>query len=52
MTAENIDQVISQLDDIIATARREKSRAGYFAALYRKVTVKVKEGIAAGRFED
>jgi hypothetical protein len=52
MTAENIDQVISQLDDIIAAARREKSRAGYFAALYRKVTVKVKEGIAAGRFED
>ncbi len=52
MTAENIDQVINQLDDIIATTRREKSRAGYFAALYRKVTVKVKEGIAAGRFED
>lgn len=52
MTAENIDQVISQLDDVIAAARREKSRAGYFAALYRKVTARVKEGIAAGRFED
>lgn len=27
-------------------------RLGYFAALYRKVTVKVKEGILAGRFEN
>jgi hypothetical protein len=52
MTAQTIEGVITQLDDIIAIARREKSRIGYFAALYRKVTAKVKEGIAAGRFED
>lgn len=52
MTAQTIDGVIAQLDDIIGLARREKSRLGYFAALYRQVTVKVKEGIAAGRFED
>ena len=50
--ARTIDEVIAQLDDIIARSIREQSRLGYFAALYRKVTVKVKEGIAQGRFED
>lgn len=47
-----IDEVIEQLGSIIARSIREQSRLGYFAALYRKVTIKVKEGIAAGRFED
>lgn len=50
--ARTIDEVIAQLDDIIARSIREGSRLGYFAALYRKVTVKVKEGIAQGRFEN
>lgn len=50
--ARTIDEVISQLDDVIARSIRDGSRLGYFAALYRKVTVKVKEGIAQGRFED
>lgn len=52
MPAATIDEVIEQLDEVIARARRESSRAGYFPALYRKVTVAVKEGIANGRFED
>src|SRR5215204_4840384 len=52
MPAHTIDEVIEHLDDLIAHARRAKSRLGYFAALYRKVTIKVKEGILAGRFED
>ena len=43
--ARTIDEVILQLDDIIARSIREQSRLGYFAALYRKVTIKVKEGI-------
>jgi hypothetical protein len=47
-----IDEVITQLDDIIARSIRDGSRLGYFAALYRKVTLKVKEGIAEGRFEN
>jgi hypothetical protein len=50
--ARTIDEVIAQLDDIVARSIPERSRLGYFAALYRKVTVKVKEGIAEGRFED
>jgi len=47
-----IDEVIARLTEIIDVSRRENSRQGYFAALYRKVTICVKEGIAAGRFQD
>jgi hypothetical protein len=50
--ANTIDEVIGQLDDIIARSIREQNRMGYFAALYRKVTAKVKEGIAEGRFDN
>ena len=52
MPAATIDEVIERLDRVIARARLDGSRAGYFPALYRKVTVSVKEGILAGRFED
>jgi hypothetical protein len=47
-----IDEVIEQLGSIIARSIQEQSRLGYFAARYRKVTIKVKEGIAEGRFDD
>jgi hypothetical protein len=50
--ARTIDEVIARLTDIIAFARQAPSRLGYFAALYRKVTISVKEGIRNGRFED
>lgn len=52
MQAKTIDEVIEQLETIIGWARSRSSRVGYFAALYRKVTIKVKEGIASGFFED
>lgn len=52
MPAETIDQVIQQLDDIISWSISNKSRLGYFAALYRKVTLNVKAGIGAGLFDD
>jgi len=51
-SARTIDEVIARLDDTIARSIREQDRLGYFAALYRKVTIKVKEGIAEGRFEN
>jgi hypothetical protein len=47
-----IDHVIDRLTDIAAQTKRTSSRMGYFAALYRTVTIEVKQGIAAGRFED
>jgi hypothetical protein len=49
---QTIDEVIARLTDIIDRSRREPGRLGYFAALYRKVTISVKEGIRSGRFED
>lgn len=47
-----IDDVIQQLDLIIASTEKANNPLGYFAALYKKVTVKVKEGIADNYFED
>ncbi len=50
--ATTIDEVSAQLDEIIEDAVQQNSRLGFFAVLYRAVTLKVKDGIAAGRFED
>lgn len=50
--AQSIDEVIARLTDIIDISRQESGRLGYFAALYRKVTAGVKQGILDGRFED
>lgn len=47
-----IDEVVARIDDIIDQSREDNSRIGYFAALYRQVTVGVRDGIAAGEFED
>ncbi len=52
MTVHTIDEVIEQLDFVIARSILEKSRLGFFAVLYRGVTIKVKEGINAGHFDD
>lgn len=49
---QTIDEVLRELDRIILMCRQENSRLGFFAALYRNVTIKVKEGIAAGVFDD
>lgn len=47
-----IDDVITALDQIIEHAKLNNDTSGYFAALYRKVTIKVKEGIVSNEFED
>jgi hypothetical protein len=52
MAAETIDDVIRALDGIIDWAWNEKSRLGYFAALYRRVTRAVKDGIAKNQFQN
>jgi hypothetical protein len=49
---QTIGQVIAQLDQVIERCICERSRLGYFATLYRNVTVRVRDAIAAGRFED
>jgi hypothetical protein len=48
----SIDDVISILDDIILETEINNNPLGYFAVLYRKVTVKVKEGIENQYFDD
>jgi hypothetical protein len=50
--ANNIDEVVAALDHIIAAALVERSRIGLFAALYRQVTLRVRQGIVEGFFDD
>lgn len=52
MPPQTIDEVLIELDQIILHAREQRNRLGFFATLYRNVTIKVKSGIAAGLFED
>ncbi|MGI5454981.1 DUF5995 family protein [Streptomyces sp. CA-249302] len=52
MKADNIDEVVDGLVGIVGEARRAGDRVGYFAALYRQVTVEVRAAIRAGQFED
>ena len=47
-----INEVIAALDHIIAESIENNDPAGYFATLSLKVTIKVKEGIASGYFND
>ena len=49
---QSIDEVIDQLREITALTRQEGSRTGYFAALYLKVTIRIRDGIEQGIFED
>jgi uncharacterized protein DUF5995 len=51
-SVESIADVIEALDAVIARAVDERSRVGYFAAIYRKVTAKIAEGIATDFFDD
>lgn len=47
-----IDRVVARLTDIVDWARADASRIGYFAAMYRTVTLGVKAAIEADAFED
>ena len=50
--ARTIDEVIARLQEIIEDSIRTGSRLGYFAALYNRVTQRVKLGIERGEFDD
>ena len=49
---KTIPEVIIALTQIIDTAQKEKSAIGYFACLYRKMTIAVQQGIQNNQFED
>lgn len=50
--ATTIDQVISSIDSIIDWSIANQSRLGYFAALYKRITIAIKEACAKGQFDD
>lgn len=52
MLPTTIDGVINRLQEIIDESIASGSRLGYFAALYKRMTMAVQGGITAGRFQD
>lgn len=52
MQATGINDVLQILDGIIADCKAASDPLGYFPALYRQVTLKVKQGTATGFFDD
>ncbi|MEM9951611.1 MAG: DUF5995 family protein [Chloroflexota bacterium] len=52
LVAQNIDEVITIMDSIIQDTMQTNSRLGYFASLYRTVTIVVRDECNLGLFED
>jgi hypothetical protein len=46
------DETVDALTDIVDGATASGDRAGYFAAMYRAVTLTVRHWVVEGRFED
>ncbi|MFN8355602.1 MAG: DUF5995 family protein [Spirosomataceae bacterium] len=49
---KTIDDVVSRLSEIVLWAEQKQSAMGYFASLYRSMTLAVQDGIKKGSFED
>lgn len=52
MPIEKIADVISSLEEIVQHCKDTQNRAGYFASLYKRMTMSVAEGILNGSFQD
>ncbi|WP_442844585.1 DUF5995 family protein [Leeuwenhoekiella sp. H156] len=52
MPATTIDEVITELDAIIAFEKQQNSCLAFFPILYNKVTKRIKAGIAANEFDN
>ncbi|MCB9706703.1 MAG: hypothetical protein H6711_32965 [Myxococcales bacterium] len=52
IASPGIDALLLELDDVIEDARREGDPLGFFAAMYRAVTSRVRDWIRAERFDD
>ena len=52
MKAQHIDEVIAYLDTVINQCVADASPLGYFAVLYRRMSIAVKIGINNGAFKD
>jgi hypothetical protein len=47
-----IDQVVNTIESIIGWTIANESRLGYFAALYKRITIAIRTGIAQHLFDD
>jgi hypothetical protein len=47
-----IDAVVARLDEVVGAARDRRERLGFFAAMYRQVTIAVRQEVEAGGFDD
>jgi uncharacterized protein DUF5995 len=47
-----IDEVVDAIQSIIAWSIANESRLGYFAALYKRITIAIRTAIAQGLFQD
>jgi hypothetical protein len=52
MPVNSIDEVLAALTKLIDDCRASGDRIGYFASLYYKVTMRIKDGILKNEFED
>ena len=52
MPLKTIDDVIVALDAIVQQSWDQQNRVGYFAALYRRITRAVRDGLNRGQFEN
>jgi len=50
--AKTIDEVLKQLDAIIADSVKNNDPSGFFAYIYRRTTAEIKKSIVKGEFED
>jgi hypothetical protein len=50
--ATTLDEVIANINTVIEWSIASSSRLGYFAALYKRITVAVKTAVSDGVFED
>src|ERR1043165_7755979 len=44
----NIDQVVDAVQSIVDWSKQNQSRLGYFAALYKRITIAIRAAIADG----
>lgn len=52
MTATNIQDVVDGLTAEVRRCQEENDRVGYFASLYRQVTVQIQRDVLAKKFDD
>jgi hypothetical protein len=49
---ENVDDVLRNIDQIVDWAIKAESHIGYFAVVYKRVTLAIREAINEGEFKD